>query len=45
MLATDVEANTEAAHPPLFFQFVHLLINDVIYLLDKGLSYMAQAPN
>ena len=44
MLATDVEANMEAAHPPLFLHFVLLLMNDAIYLLDEGLSYMAQ-PN
>ena len=32
----------ESATPPLFLQFVNLLINDAIYLLDEGLSKMAQ---
>lgn len=41
-LAVEAEANMEAAQPPLFLQFVNLLINDAIYLLDEGLSYMAQ---
>ncbi|KAK4037381.1 ubiquitin conjugation factor E4 A isoform X1 [Daphnia magna] len=42
LLAAEAEANMEAAQPPLFLQFVNLLINDAIYLLDEGLSYMAQ---
>ena len=42
MLVAEAEANMEAAQPPLFLQFVNLLINDAIYLLDEGLSYMAQ---
>jgi ubiquitin conjugation factor E4 A len=42
VLAAEAEANMEAAQPPLFLQFVNLLINDAIYLLDEGLSYMAQ---
>lgn len=32
----------EAATPPRYLQFINLLINDAIYLLDEGLSYMAQ---
>lgn len=32
----------EAAVPPRFLQFVNLLMNDAIYLLDEGLSYVAQ---
>ena len=34
--------NMEAAQPPLFLRFVNLLINDAIFLLDEGLSFMAQ---
>lgn len=41
-LAVEAEANIDAAQPPLFLQFVNLLINDAIYLLDEALSYMAQ---
>ena len=42
VLALEAEASMEAAQPPLFLQFVNLLINDAIYLLDEALSYMAQ---
>lgn len=42
MLSSEAEAQMESAQPPLFLQFVNLLINDAIYLLDEGLSYMAQ---
>lgn len=42
VLAVEGEANIDAAQPPLFLQFVNLLINDAIYLLDEALSYMAQ---
>lgn len=42
LLAKEAEEKMEAASPPLFLQFVNLLINDAIYLLDEGLSYMAQ---
>ena len=42
VLAEEAEAGMESAQPPLFLQFVNLLINDAIYLLDEGLSYMAQ---
>jgi len=42
VLAIEAETNIDAAQPPLFLQFVNLLINDAIYLLDEALSYMAQ---
>lgn len=41
-LASEALANMESARPPLFLRFVNLLINDAIYLLDEGLSYMSQ---
>lgn len=41
-LATEALSNMESARPPLFLRFVNLLINDAIYLLDEGLSYMSQ---
>ena len=41
-LATEALSNMECARPPLFLRFVNLLINDAIYLLDEGLSYMSQ---
>ncbi|KAG0726533.1 Ubiquitin conjugation factor E4 A [Chionoecetes opilio] len=41
-LATEALATMESARPPLFLRFVNLLINDAIYLLDEGLSYMSQ---
>lgn len=41
-LATKALSNMESARPPLFLRFVNLLINDAIYLLDEGLSYMSQ---
>ena len=42
MLAVDAESKMEAATPPRFLQFVNLLINDAIYLLDEGLTFMTQ---
>ena len=41
-LAEEAEAGMDSAQAPLFLKFVNLLINDAIYLLDEGLSYMAQ---
>lgn len=41
-LASEALDNMESARPPLFLRFVNLLINDAIYLLDEGLSYMSQ---
>ena len=41
-LAIEAEDNMEATQPPLFLQFCNLLINDAIYLLDEGLSYMSK---
>lgn len=41
-LADEALANMEAAKPPLFLRFVNLLMNDAIFLLDEGLSYMSQ---
>ena len=41
-LADEALMNMEAAQPPLFLRFVNLLINDAIFLLDEGLSFMAQ---
>lgn len=41
-LAEESLANMESAKPPLFLRFVNLLINDAIFLLDEGLSYMSQ---
>ena len=42
LLADEAERDIEAAQPPLFLQFSNLLINDAIYLLDEGLSYMSK---
>lgn len=41
-LAKDALANMEAAKPPLFLQFVNVLINDAIFLLGEGLDYLMQ---
>ncbi|KAK7018070.1 Ubiquitin conjugation factor E4 A [Halocaridina rubra] len=42
VLANEALASMESAKPPLFLRFVNLLINDAIFLLDEGLSYMSQ---
>merc|ERR1711971_1030929 len=36
------EEEIESETPPLFLRFLNLLINDAIFLLDEGLSYMKQ---
>jgi ubiquitin conjugation factor E4 A len=41
-LAEEAEKTIEAANAPLFLRFVNLLMNDAIFLLDEGLSYMKQ---
>ena len=41
-LASDAEANMDAADAPLFLRFVNLLMNDAHYLLDESLGYMKQ---
>ncbi|KAB7507920.1 Ubiquitin conjugation factor E4 A [Armadillidium nasatum] len=41
-LANYALSNMESSKPPLFLRFVNLLINDAIFLLDEGLSYMSQ---
>lgn len=41
-LANYALANMESAKPPLFLRFTNLLMNDAIFLLDEGLSYMSQ---
>ncbi|XP_068207310.1 ubiquitin conjugation factor E4 A [Palaemon carinicauda] len=42
LLADQALANMESAKAPLFLRFINLLINDAIFLLDEGLSYMSQ---
>ena len=37
-LALIAEQHIEATEPPLFLQFINLLINDAIFLLDEALS-------
>lgn len=32
----------EAVTPPIYLQFVNLLMNDAVFLLDESLSNMAQ---
>ncbi|GAB1609186.1 ubiquitin conjugation factor E4 A-like isoform X1 [Argonauta hians] len=41
-LAKFAEDNIESSEAPLFLQFINLLINDAIFLLDEALSYMMQ---
>ncbi|CAK9304140.1 unnamed protein product [Gordionus sp. m RMFG-2023] len=41
-MADQAEKNIEAINPPLFLRFINLLINDAIFLLDEGLSFMSQ---
>lgn len=41
-LANYALSNMESSKPPLFLRFVNLLMNDAIFLLDEGLSYMSQ---
>ena len=41
-MAEQAEEEIESETPPLFLRFLNLLINDAIFLLDEGLSYMKQ---
>ncbi|XP_018020985.1 ubiquitin conjugation factor E4 A [Hyalella azteca] len=41
-LAVEALENMESTKPPLMLRFINLLINDNIFLLDEGLTYMAQ---
>lgn len=41
-LAGEALNNMESAQTPLFLKFVNYLMNDAIFLLDEGLSYMSQ---
>ncbi|KAF2367829.1 Ubiquitin conjugation factor E4 core [Trinorchestia longiramus] len=41
-LAEEALGSMESTKPPLLLRFVNLLINDNIFLLDEGLTYMMQ---
>jgi len=41
-LAKEAERDIECEQPPLFLRFINLLINDAIFLLDEGLTYMTK---
>jgi ubiquitin conjugation factor E4 A len=38
----EAEANMEAVTPPLFLQFINLLMNDAVFILDKALHSMEE---
>ncbi|CAG0890537.1 unnamed protein product [Cyprideis torosa] len=44
-LATEAFDQMEEVTPPIFLQFINLLMNDAIFLLDEALSYMSQIRN
>ncbi|CAH8863515.1 unnamed protein product [Trichobilharzia szidati] len=41
-LESEALAHIDDANPPLFLQFLSLLVNDAIFLLDEALSLLAQ---
>ncbi|CAH8545764.1 unnamed protein product [Schistosoma turkestanicum] len=41
-LENEALAHIDDANPPLFLQFLSLLVNDAIFLLDEALSLLAQ---